>query len=77
MTVTYQYRRGSYRKEGGRLFSRVCCDRTRENDFNFTERRFKLDIRKKSFTVREVRHWNSVDQRYGRCLIPGDFQVEA
>ena len=27
--------------------------------------------------MREVRHWNSVDQRYGRCLIPGDFQGEA
>ena len=53
-----QYPKGSYRKEGDRLFSRVCGDRTRGNVFKFKEGRFMLDITKKSFTVRVVRHWN-------------------
>jgi len=53
-----QYLKGSYRKEGHRLFSRVCGDRTRGNDFKLKEGRFRLDIRKKSFTVRTVRHGN-------------------
>ena len=56
--VTFQYLKGSYRKEGDRLFSRVCGDRIRGNGFKLKEGRFRLDIRKKCFTVRVVRQWN-------------------
>ena len=56
--MTFQYLKGSYKKEGDRLFSSVCVDRTRGNCFKLKESRFRLDIRKKSFTVRVVRHWN-------------------
>ena len=57
VTAAFQYLKGSYRKEGDKLFSEVCGDRTRGNGFKLKKGRFMLDIRKKSFTVRVVMHW--------------------
>ena len=48
--------KGGYKKDGDGLCSRVCCDRTRGNGFKLKEGRSLLDLRKKFFTVRVVRH---------------------
>ena len=56
--AVFQYLRGSYRKEGDGLFRRVCGDRIRGNVFKLKGGRLRLDISKKSTTVRVVRHWN-------------------
>jgi len=55
--MPFQYLKGAYKKDGDRLFSRACCDRTRDNGFKLKECRFRLDLRKTFFTVRMVRHW--------------------
>ena len=47
--AVFQYLKGVCKKEGDKLFSRVCCDSTRGNDFKLKEERFRLDIKKKFF----------------------------
>ena len=49
MIAAFQYLKESYRKEGDRLFSRVCGSRRKGNGFRLREGRFRLDIRKKIF----------------------------
>ncbi|KAK4831278.1 hypothetical protein QYF61_016748 [Mycteria americana] len=54
----FQYLKGPYRKDGEGLLIRECSDRTMGNGFKLKECSFRLDIRKKLFTVRVARHWN-------------------
>ena len=64
--MTFWFLKGAYKKDGDRLFSRACCDRTRGNGFKLKEGRFRLDIRKKFFTMRVVKYWSG-SPRGGRC----------
>ena len=69
LRVAFQYLNGGYKKEGDRLLSRVCCDKTRGNCFKLKEGRFRLDIRKKSFYNQSGEALEQIAQRGGRCPI--------
>ncbi|KFQ46403.1 hypothetical protein N333_13181, partial [Nestor notabilis] len=58
LIAAFQYLKGAYKDVGEGLFIRDCRGRTRGNGFKVKQEKFRLDIRKKFFTVRLVRHWN-------------------
>jgi len=60
LRAAFQYLKGAYRKDGEGHFTRVCSDRTRGNGSKLQEGRFTLDIRKKFFTLRVVKHRNKL-----------------
>ena len=60
LIVALQYLKGEYKQEGERLFSRVDSESTRGNGFKLGQGRFRLDIRKKFFTQRVLKHWNTL-----------------
>ncbi|KFW12337.1 hypothetical protein N327_02948, partial [Fulmarus glacialis] len=39
LIAAFQYLKGAYKKDGGKLFIRACCDRTRGNGFKLKESR--------------------------------------
>ena len=64
--AAFQLLKGAYRIAGEELFIRAGSDktRTRGNGFKLEEGRFRLDIRKKFFTVRVMRHRNRLPREF-------------
>jgi len=54
----FPYLKGAYKKDGDKLFSKACCDRTGDNGFKLKEGRFRLHKRRNFFTMRVVKHWH-------------------
>ncbi|KAK4814809.1 hypothetical protein QYF61_027395 [Mycteria americana] len=75
LIAAFQYLKGSYRKDGDRLFSKACCDGTRSNGFKLREGRFRLDLRKKFFTMRVVKHWNRLPKEVAEAPSLETFKV--
>lgn len=56
LIAAFQYLKEAYRQAGEGLFTRAWSDRTKGNDLKLKGGRFRLDIRKKFFTLRVMRH---------------------
>ena len=74
LIAVFQDLKGAYRKDGEGLFTRACSDRMRGNGFKLKEGRFRLDIRKKFFTVRGGETVEQFAQRSCGCPLPGSVQ---
>ena len=70
----FRYLKRAYRKVEELLFIMAGSDRMRGNGFKVEEGRFRLDIRKKLFTVRVVRHRNRLPRE---ASLPGSIQGQA
>jgi len=58
LIALFKYLKGDYRKRGVGLFSLVTGDSMRGNGLELHQGRFRLDIRKNSFTDSIVKYWN-------------------
>ena len=56
LIAAFQYLKGSFRKEGDRLCTRVCGEKRRGNGFKLKEGRSRLDIKKSLLHLRVARH---------------------
>ena len=77
LVAAFQYLKGAYKKDGDKLFSRACCNRTRANGFKLKEGRFRLDRRKKFVTMRVVKHWHRLPREVGDAPSLETFKVMA
>jgi len=56
LMVIFQSLKGDYKQKEEQLFTQACSDRTRGNVFKLKEEKSRLDVGKKFFTQRVVRH---------------------
>ncbi|KFP17307.1 hypothetical protein Z169_05377, partial [Egretta garzetta] len=75
LIAAFQYLKGAYRKDGEHLFSRASCVRTRGNGFRLEQGRFRLEVRKKFFTMRVVKHWNRLPREVVEAPSLGTFKA--
>ena len=77
LKVNFLCLKGGYEKEKGKLFSWVCCNKTRGYCLKLEQGRFGLNVRKKNVYNKGCEAMNHAAQRCGGCPNPGAIQGQA
>lgn len=59
LVTVFQYSKGGYKEDGGSVFTRSHMEKTGGNGYKLHSNKFRLNTRKKFFTVRTVDNWNN------------------
>jgi len=73
--VAFWYLKGACKEDRDRLLIKACRDRESGNGFKLNKGRLRLDIRKKFFTARVMRHWHRLPREAMEAPSLETFQV--
>ncbi|KAJ7427099.1 hypothetical protein WISP_09642 [Willisornis vidua] len=74
LVEAFRYKKRAYKEDGGGL-AKTFSDKKTRNNFKIKGGKFRLDTRKKCFTVRLVRYWNTLPREFVDAPSPGQDQV--
>ena len=75
LITMFQYLKGTYREDGGFIFTRSHMEKTRSNGYNLLLGRLLLSTRAKFFTMRAISHWDNLPREVVNSPTSDTFKI--